>query len=448
MVYKKILLHFKSLPDSEWKKLKKYICKFSNSRLLTKLVLYLEKHKFIIDNAKLYFYLYNSSDLNINKLRQLFNRLKIETNKFYAQHIDLNKIILLNEHYKINQNLALQKNTDNVLKKRTFTNHLNLGSDSLAIDYYFAIDQRKQNRNIENIEEISNKLDEHYLIEKLKITCSAYTSKNILHINHQIKGIEYLEKLLANYQKNPLLQIWYQALFITRDKDEHAYFKTKEFFNTKSSIDAEEKKQLFTILINYCIANINKGLLDWFSELYDIYLLQIKHDAIYNQQHLLEYATYKNIITTSLHQKQFAWSEKFLEKYKSKVHPIEREANYLYNKARIYFAKKEYNKVLPLLIGFKSDDFFIEIANKVLLIKTFYEMDEYNTLSSTLDSFRIYLIRYKNKNYHYNLHMNFIKVLQQIIKKRLVKKEKNLLIAKINQESQVAEKTWLLSLLK
>lgn len=447
MVYKNLLIYYKSLSKAEWKQFKKYISKYSNSKLLIKLILFLEKHDFTFNNTELHEYLYNTPTLNINNLRQLFNRLKIETNKFNAQHLNLNKTILLNEYYKNNQIDALLKNTNKILY-RTADKSTDLSSDQIALEYYISLDTRKSNRGLENMEEISNKLDEHYLIEKLKIICAAYTSKNILQSNYQIKGIYYIEELITHFINNPLLQLWHQALLIVRDKNLDAYFKIKLFFNAKRNIDTEEKKQLITILINFCIANINIGMLDWFKELYEIYQLQIKQEAFYNQQKFMEYATYKNIITTALYQKEYVWTQKFLEHYKSKLHPSEREANYLYNKARILFAQSEYQKILPLLINFKSDDFFIEIANKVLLIKTFYEMDEYNTLSSTIDSFRIYLLRYKNKSYHYSLHMNFIKSLQQIIKKRLLKKEKLALINKIKNQTQIAEKTWLLKILK
>ena len=63
--------------------------------------------------------------------------------------------------------------------------------------------------------------------------------------------------------------------------------------------------------------------------------------------------------------------------------------------ARVYFFKKEYDKVLELLQQVEYDDVFYLLDAKVALIKTFYELEEIDSLVALLDSFKMLLRRKK-----------------------------------------------------
>jgi hypothetical protein len=63
--------------------------------------------------------------------------------------------------------------------------------------------------------------------------------------------------------------------------------------------------------------------------------------------------------------------------------------------ARVYFFRKEYDKVLNLLQKVEYDDVFYLLDAKIALIKTFYELNEIDSLTALLESFKMLLRRKK-----------------------------------------------------
>jgi len=72
----------------------------------------------------------------------------------------------------------------------------------------------------------------------------------------------------------------------------------------------------------------------------------------------------------------------------------------------------------------EPNDFLNNITSRVLLLKCYYETDDCNALDNSLENFIIYLLRHKNKGYHYVFHNNFIKYLKQIMKAAFLIKAK------------------------
>ena len=64
-----------------------------------------------------------------------------------------------------------------------------------------------------------------------------------------------------------------------------------------------------------------------------------------------------------------------------------------YNLANLYFHKKEYDKVIELLREVEYKNIVYSVGSKILLICTYYELNEDMALDSLTDSFRIFLRR-------------------------------------------------------
>jgi hypothetical protein len=115
--------------------------------------------------------------------------------------------------------------------------------------------------------------------------------------------------------------------------------------------------------------------------------------------------------------------------------------------ARIHYVKHDYKQSMRLLAQSEPTDFLNNITSRVLLSKCYYETDEYDLLDNSLENFRIYLLRHKNKGYHFIFHVNFIKYLKQIVKaKYLTKTKRTSFLEKLKSETQIAEKAWLLEI--
>ncbi len=112
--------------------------------------------------------------------------------------------------------------------------------------------------------------------------------------------------------------------------------------------------------------------------------------------------------------------------------------------ARVNFFQKKYDAVLTLLQAVEYNDIFYMLDAKVTLIKTFYEIKEYESLDALLDSFSILLRRKKSISQQYKtIYLRFIRFVKQLLKANSKIKHKQLL-AQLEEAKNVADKGWLL----
>ena len=106
---------------------------------------------------------------------------------------------------------------------------------------------------------------------------------------------------------------------------------------------------------------------------------------------------------------------------------------------------KRYGSVLELLQKANYRDPLLNLAAKTLLLKTYYETDEYDLLQSHLDAMRNYLHRKRVLGYHRTNYLNIIRYTEKITRLNpLDKKATALLRQAIEQEEVLTEKMYLL----
>ena len=428
-----------------------------NSPILIKSVDYIAQHirSQTTDKKLFYQHIYNSSTHNENKLRQLIFRINKEFDKYLMQlntkPIDNEFNLFIKQHQ-----IGIIKNKHKTLKKITLNKKFNdaftqskinfLESYQLMHDAQF-LDRTKDRY----FQEANDSLDKYFIIEKLKLVSATLMHGKVFKIKYNLGTYDYFDELLKNIwddlDKN--IQLLYFAIKMIANNDEKAYNHIKQNYQILEENKCDENKQIITMCINFCIQKINSGDRNWLTDIFNWYKIQIANDYIIEKGQYLSEATFKNIISTSLLLKEINWAKNFCFTYYKSLNPSFSLDHYNYNLARIYYETKSYQKVLELLSKSDPQDTLINISIKVLLIKTWYALDEYDILDSNLESFKIYLYRHKNMGYHYTMNSNFIKILRLIIKGNYSSKAtKNNFIQKIEQLAYITEKTWLLSLLK
>ena len=79
-------------------------------------------------------------------------------------------------------------------------------------------------------------------------------------------------------------------------------------------------------------------------------------------------------------------------------------------------------------------------------MRIFYELEEYDSLFSHLDSFQIYIRRREVSDYHRKNFMNVIRFVKRLVAlPELDKKMREELQREIEQEDVLTEREWLLS---
>jgi hypothetical protein len=175
-----------------------------------------------------------------------------------------------------------------------------------------------------------------------------------------------------------------------------------------------ETREIYAYAINFCIRQVNKGGEAYLQVLLSLYQNALQDGALFSDGWLFQW-DYKNIVSAGLKARNFAWCENFIQAYKDKLEPSTRENAYTYNLASLYFEQGDLRRALRLLQHVEFSDVFYQIGSKVILLKSFYELNDHEALLSTCDAFKIYLKRNKTLSQsHYTVNFNLASLTRRL----------------------------------
>ena len=283
---------------------------------------------------------------------------------------------------------------------------------------------RTRNRNIgTSLQQVVDHLDNYYLFNKLRYCCEMINRRNILMEEYRL---EMFDEVLVYMKKNPVdrvpgIQIYYQILLTLTEKDEENHYQKligllDEYSYLFNKID---NKTFYAFAQNYCIKKINSGKPQYLNELFELNKKLIAGEFIYDGKHIPQW-DFKNIVTTALRLKELDWVEEFIIEYKGKVEAKDRKNAFAYNMAYLNFYKEEYGKAIRLLQRVKFTDVFYNLDSKSMLLKSYYELEEYTVLFALSDTLKNYLRRNKQvSDYFRTIYTNLVRYLSKMAKYRV-----------------------------
>ncbi|MCG8329387.1 MAG: hypothetical protein MI974_16955 [Chitinophagales bacterium] len=242
-------------------------------------------------------------------------------------------------------------------------------------------------------------LDRFYLAETLKDACEMKVRSRMLKVHYhnalQDTIMTEVEQQYEHFGKEPLIAIYYHIYRMITSDDVQYYFNTlKTLEENQNYLPTEELRNTYNYLQNYCIKKINKGAPNFLGEIFKLYKAQLKRGLLYENGLLSEWH-YKNIVTTGIRLEELEWVYEFIESYHKKISAGNRENAYRFNLASYYYAAGKFDEVLPLLTQVEYYDLRYNLGAKALLLRTYYDLEEYEALFSLTDSFKQYLSRNK-----------------------------------------------------
>ena len=198
--------------------------------------------------------------------------------------------------------------------------------------------------------------------------------------------------------------------------------------------------------MNYCIdSKINKGQLEYFHNLFHLYKLGIQEEILFDNE-ALNPMHYKNIITVGLNTQNYAWTKSFIEKYTKRIPSKDQENAYNFNMAKVLFQQEAYTEVIQLLHTVEYDNIQYKLGTKLILVKTYYELNELQALEALIESFRVLLVRTtKIPKDLKNQYIEFLRILKKLTYLNTYDKEEFLkLQEQINEKKQIVGKKWIL----
>ncbi len=300
-----------------------------------------------------------------------------------------------------------------------------------------------------NLEILDKQLTISFLVQKLSKYCTALNYKSVSQIDVNIAGINEILHLatIPEYADVPSIAAWLSVLRFLDDNNEIShYHNAVQTLNKHADfLNANERNDLYAQVINYCIRKINASNSEFYGELFNLYRTLLDKRYLFTDS-ILNYWDYKNIVTLGLRLLEYQWTEDFIHSHKEFLANNWRENAFTYNLAKLRFAQKNYAAVIKLLQTVDYQDIFYTLDSKVTLLKTYFLLDEYDTLHSLLESFRILLLRNKQAPTNTrNSFMNFARYLKKISNiNKLDRKSVEKLRTTIEKTTEIVDKQWLL----
>ncbi len=463
----KLLLLLKSLSKDEIKSLDKFIQSpfFNTNSKLLELFSYLkskypEFNHVCLDKKNIFSMLFPGKPFSDLRTRQYLSSLTVLVEQFITicriqkdtttrQFALLEEMLSRDSEKYFNHTLShvAQNGRDAYQNGEFYRNQFRLEE---IRSRFIATSAQRQNRFIAqpDFSKTLHHLDTFYLIYKLKYCCEMLNFKTIGALEKETILLDEILDLLRkkDYSDTPAVNIYHKILLTLTEPDNEENFE--RLLQTLKSNDhlfpQSETREIYIYAQNFCIRQINKGKTRFLNEILDIYQILLEREIIL-EKGVLSPWDYKNIVVTALRLNEFQWTENFINDYKKKLPEHERENAYTYNLAKFYFYKKDYSNVLKLLQEVEYNDVFYSLDSKAMLLKTYYELNEVDSLDSLMDSFKIYLQRNKAlSEHHVKTYKNLLRITHRLT--RIIPKDKKrieLLEAEIEQTKPLADIGWL-----
>lgn len=299
-----------------------------------------------------------------------------------------------------------------------------------------------------NIDQMAENLDHFYLIEKLRFHTTVLMQKRIVNYDYSLSLIDelvaYAKSEADRLPRN--IKIFLRILDIYQDPENiDIYYAYKaELENIQDLFPPDELIEIYSFGTNYCIQKINRGQSQFLSELFELYEKLIEMEVLFNKE--LSPWLFRNEVVVALRLGYYDWTENFIKKYAQWIPEAYRENAITFNLATLFFYRKDYEEVIKQLRYVEFDDITYTLNSRDLLLKTYYEIDEIESLFSLFESFRVYLNRKKALSSHRkNAYKNLIKFTKKLTRispgdEKGLKK----LQEEIKQTKKLASKKWLL----
>ncbi|MEE9373796.1 MAG: hypothetical protein V3V00_12155 [Saprospiraceae bacterium] len=292
-------------------------------------------------------------------------------------------------------------------------------------------------------------LNEIFLSEKLRL---AHLLENDNSVSNKKDKLTFIDEVF-NFAKNtarkgskPHFYLQLYALSKADNKLEEVK-KLHKYVSKRSKIfsNLEFRNILFTLL-NEAIRISNLTKTEAYFVTFDLYQIGLKNDTFLVNSELLP-DTFRNVVFNACKLKEFDWALDFIDQYQEKLNPKYQKTAVSFNKAIVFRSMGNYNKVIELLIHVEYEDLGYNIRSKLMLLISYFELNEFDTLDSLIKSFNVFLRRKTAiPTARKSSFLNFNTTLQNIVrvKERRDKVKLKSIRAKLESKMIARNKSWLL----
>ncbi|MBL7804330.1 MAG: hypothetical protein JNL02_11380 [Saprospiraceae bacterium] len=298
-----------------------------------------------------------------------------------------------------------------------------------------------------NLSAASDALSQFFLLDNLRWACTAESLRSVGGETYSPPLADAVQQLAESCppDDNPSLALLYQSWRVLRDPEDRDAFHLLEqlLLGHPDIFPPAESRDIHMAAINFCIRRQNRGERDYARTALELYRRALERGILHENGVLPTY-TYNNIHLLAQVTGETNWAQNFLEQYREALPPGDRDNIYRYNLAIFYYRAADYGHALELLRTLDFPEVFMALDVRRMLLKSYYELGEWLSLASLLDSFSAFLRRQKTLGYHRESYRNLIRFTQKLAKRGPT----SALAGQIKACPAVAEREWLLGKIK
>jgi len=297
----------------------------------------------------------------------------------------------------------------------------------------------------------SDHLDQAYFLRRLKMSCERLNEQQIFtsHFHHPFSKqvVLFLEQQDQQDQLDPLTAMYLHIYHMLEEVEEALHFEAlcSLIDEQQDKVSPADMREIYLYALNHCIRKFRSGQTSIAKKALHLYQQGIETRILFDGVHLPS-RTFTNAVKQALVLRQFDWIQSFIESYRDHLAPESRQDTLFYNLADYYYHLEEYGKVLDQLKQLRFSDLHYHLGSRVLMLKTYYHMEETDALLSLLASFSVYLRRKKELSTPLRrTYLNFCNLLHKVLSlKPSANREK--IRDQIRETNPLAERSWLLAL--
>ncbi len=307
------------------------------------------------------------------------------------------------------------------------------------------------NRAMETgLQELMDELDIYFVASKLRFGVAILNRQNILDKQYNISLLSEVMEMVgvSDLYQVPFIQFYYHLiLLLSMDAGSEEHFiRLRELLEDHPDVlDRDELRQVYTFMTNYCNKQIKSRDEGYLRHLFELYKEMINKNLLAMEDNYMSPYFYRNITRVALKLRDFDWAEEFIDSHKQHIYPDHRESLYHFVLADLNFHRARYDEAKTHLLNVELNDAYSHITYRILLIKTYYELDEVEVLSSNVESFRIYLLRDRSlSEYNIKACQNFVNFVKRLLRLQSGgKRSPEQLVGELLQVEPIIERQWL-----
>ena len=299
-----------------------------------------------------------------------------------------------------------------------------------------------------DFQRVIDDLDLAFLGMKLRQSCLLLAHDRVYKWGFDAGFLEQVFNYLEEKEllKTPAIAIYFYCYRMLQNSEKEDFFQAfkQELLVNGHLFKNEEVQGLYLLAINYGIRRVNDGHRKYFKDIMDFYQEGLTKEYLL-QNGVLSRFTYTNIVSVALQINMSDWAENFIEEWTPRLERRYRERMFSFNRAKIAYHTKDFDAAIPLLQRANYHDLLLNLGARTLLLKIYYELDEFDLLQSHLDAFSSYLRRKDGLGYHRTNYRNLIRYTNRLLSLNFMDRSAVLAFKEnVKNEEILTEKTWLL----